>query len=278
MTKEGNRTAAERAFKSLFKRLARLAIEAGLTAPMAHRLLKEAMVETAESDYSLEGKRLTDSRISVLTGVHRKDIRTFRSEAFAERDGGSQKVSILSTVLGRWLGTPELSDGDGKPIPLPRAADSGPSFDRLVESVTSDVRPRTLLDELLRSGAAVVDEKTDMVSLTQHALISAASLEDGLYFLDRNVGDHIAAVAQNVVAGPDAAPLLERAVFYNNLHPDDVDRLQAISREKGIALLEEINREALDLQTRREQSGDGDERFRFGLYFYRERTNTETDR
>lgn len=276
MTDGPNTSAANQAFKSLFKRLARLAIEAGLTAPMAHRLLKEAMVETAEDDYSLDGKRLTDSRISVLTGVHRKDIRTFRSETPQMADSGSQKVSVLSTVVGRWLGSPDLNDGSGKPIALPRSAEAGPSFDGLVESVTSDVRPRTLLDELVRSGAAAVDQKTDMVTLTQHALISAASLEDGLYFLDRNVGDHIAAVAHNVVA--DASPLLERAVFYNNLHPDDVDRLQAISREKGIALLEEINREALELQTRREQSGDGDERFRLGVYFYREQTKTETDR
>jgi hypothetical protein len=278
MTDDRNTSAAHQAFKSLFRRLARLAIEAGLTAPMAHRLLKEAMVETAEADYTLDGKRLTDSRISVLTGVHRKDIRTFRSETPASTETASQKVSVLSTVVGRWLGTAELNDASGKPIPLPRAAESGPSFDGLVESVTSDVRPRTLLDELVRSGAAAVDKTTDTVTLTQHALISAASLEDGLYFLDRNVGDHIAAVAQNVVAGADTAPLLERAVFYNNLHPDDVDRLQAISREKGVALLEEINREALDLQTRREQSGDGDERFRLGVYFYREQTNTETDR
>jgi hypothetical protein len=278
MTDDGNRTAAERAFKSLFKRLARLAIEAGLTAPMAHRLLKEAMVETAETDYSIDGKRLTDSRISVLTGVHRKDIRAFRSEVPVVAERGSQKVGILSTVVGRWVGSPELTDSDGKPIPLPRTAESGPSFDGLVEDVTSDVRPRTLLDELVRSGAAVVDAASDTVSLSRHALISAASLEDGLYFLDRNVGDHIAAVARNVVADPQAAPLLERAVFYNNLHPDDIDHLQALSRRKGIALLEDINREALELQTRREQAGNGDEQFRFGLYFYRERTNTETDR
>lgn len=271
MIDETNKTAAERAFKGLFRRLARVAIEAGLTAPMAHRLLKEALVETAEADFTLDGKRLTDSRISVLTGVHRKDIRAFRAEAGPDDGAGSgQRMGIVSTVMGRWIGDPDLIDEVGNPLPLPRHAEGGPSFDALVESVTSDVRPRTLLDELVRNGSATVDAESDTVSLTRNALISAATLDDGLFFLDRNVGDHVAALAHNITADQDQPPMIERAVFYNHLRPEDVDSLQAYSRERSVGLLEDLNRRALAMQTQAAQSDMPKDRFRFGVYFYRE--------
>lgn len=263
--------AAERAFKTLFKRLSRVAIEAGVTAPVAHRLMKEALVETAEELFTLDGKRLTDSRISVLTGVHRKDIRTLRDEnADAQREESVSKPSILSTVIGRWLADPALAGSKGARRSLPRHAEDGPSFDSLVEQITSDVRPRTLLDELLRKGAVTVDAKTDMITLTDAALIGDAGLDDGLYFLERNVGDHIAAVAENMLAEPGTPPMMERAVFYNRLTPEAVDTLQSLSREKGAALLEDLNRDALKLQTESSQATDANERFRFGVYFYRE--------
>lgn len=275
MTEKNSQIAAEKAFKALFKRLARIAIEAGVTAPVAHRLMKEALVETAEDSFTLEDKRVTDSRISVLTGVHRKDIRAFRdAEVAAQRAEAVSKPSILSTVIGRWLADPVYANEDGTRRALPRQSDDGPSFDALVEQVTSDVRPRTLLDELVRKGSVVFDKPTDTITLTDSALIGGASIDDGLYFLERNVGDHIAAVAENMLAEPGKAPLVERAVFYNKLTPEAVDSLQALSREKGIALLQEINRAALELQTGSNTSPDADERFRFGVYFYRENLNS----
>lgn len=281
MSDNNGQTGAEKAFKALFKRLSRIAIEAGVTAPIAHRLMKEALVETAEEDFTLDGKRLTDSRISVLTGVHRKDIRTFRDEdVAAQRAETVSKPSILSTVIGRWLADPALTDGEGRPRPLPRHAEDGPSFDGLVEGITSDVRPRTLLDELVRKGGVTVDSATDIITLTDTALIGGASMDDGLYFLERNVGDHIAAVAENMLAGEGARPMVERAVFYNRLTPEAVDRLQALSREHGIALLEEINRLALEYQVESRDNDEAEERFRFGVYFYREvpeQSGGETD-
>jgi hypothetical protein len=276
VAKENEQMAAERAFKTLFKRLSRVAIEAGVSAPVAHRLMKEALVETAEESFTLDGKRLTDSRISVLTGVHRKDIRAFRDEnAAPRRDDVASKPGILSTVIGRWLADPEFAQSDGSRLSLPRHADDGPSFDALVEKITSDVRPRTLLDELLRKGVVTIDTETEMITLTHSALIGDAGLDDGLYFLERNVGDHIAAVTENMLSDPGTPPMVERAVFYNRLTSEAVDRLQSLSREKGVALLEDLNRAALALQTESREETEAHERFRFGVYFYREAVQSD---
>ena len=257
---------AQRALRALFRRLGRIAIEAGVTAPEAYRLMKEALVDAAERDFSLDERRLTDSRISVLTGVHRKDVRAIRTTPRSV-GGPPRKPSLLATVIGRWIAHPDYQR-HGTPIPLPRVAAEGPSFDRLVEDVTADVRPRTLLDELVRKGAVALDEAADTVTLTERAMIGSGASEDAFHFLETNVGDHIAAVSANMAAD-GAAPMLERAVFYSGLDAGAVDALQALCREKGAAVVEAVNEAALE-----RQGEEGDQRFRFGVYFYRE---TESD-
>ena len=177
------------------------------------------------------------------------------------------KPSILSTVIGRWLADPAFAEADGARVPLPRQAEDGPSFDRLVEAITSDVRPRTLLDELVRKGAVTVDAETDMITLTNSALIGSSGLDDGLYFLERNVGDHIAAAVENLLA--EKPPFMERAVFYNKLTPDSVNRIEAHSREQAMALLMDVNRLAASCQKADDGKQEATERLRLGVFFYR---------
>ena len=260
---------AQRALRALFRRLGRIAIEAGVTAPEAYRLMKEALVDAAERDFSLDERRLTDSRISVLTGVHRKDVRAIRTTP-RKVGGPPRKPSLLATVIGRWIAHPDYQHGDA-PASLPRTATDGASFERLVEEVTADVRPRTLLDELVRKGAVALDEEADTVTLTERAMIGSGASEDAFHFLETNVGDHIAAVSANMASeGP--SPMLERAVFYSGLDARAVDDLQALCRERGAALVETVNEAALE-----RQGEEGDERFRFGVYFYRESVSDGED-
>ena len=56
----------------------RALIAQGVTAPALYRLLKRLYVEVAEREFRLDGERPTDSRISLLTGVHRRDVKAFR--------------------------------------------------------------------------------------------------------------------------------------------------------------------------------------------------------
>ena len=69
----------DRALKAVLRPLVKMMIARGVTAPSAYRLLKEVYVESAEADFSEErGARPTDSRISVLTGIHRRDVKALR--------------------------------------------------------------------------------------------------------------------------------------------------------------------------------------------------------
>ena len=138
--------------------LVRLFIRAGLTYPALCDLLRELYVNVAEHDFALSAKEQTDSRVSLLTGIHRKEVRRLRGAGAPVRLVPAS-VSRSSMIVARWVAAPEFTDASGAPRRLRRAGDpgDGPTYEDLVESVTRDVRPRAVLDEWLDRGIVSVD-------------------------------------------------------------------------------------------------------------------------
>ena len=273
------------ALKHALRPLVRALISKGVTAPALYSMLKQLYVEVAREAFALEGKPPTDSRVSVLTGVHRKDVRAFRLREPDSESPVERRVTVMTTVIGRWLADPKTTAADGAPRPLPRQAKDGPSFDSLVGSVSTDVRPRTILDELLRNGIVALDEESDEVSLRVEALLAREG-DERFHFFARNIGDHIAAAVENILTEEGPAPFLERAVFYNNLRAASVDKIETRARVLAGEILAELNRmgyarQTADAEDADAESGSGEgraqERFRFGVYFFREDETAKDD-
>lgn len=275
--------ATQRAVKRLLAPLVRLLIARDIPYTTLRDLLKEVYVETAERHFALDDKPQTDSRVAMLTGVHRKDVRTLRQTDAPPRD--ARATSLWATVLGRWMGDPAFRGPDGRPAALAAAEGlDGASFTMLAAAVSKDVRPKTILDELERLGLVEVgrdDDGVERVRLLADALVPPAGSEEALGFFEANLHDHLAAAVANLSAAAAPAPFLERAVFYNALSAESVDALEAEARHKGLAALKALNetalaRQKIDILARQQTSGDSGaaaaaaERFRFGVYFYRE--------
>lgn len=247
----------------MLRPLVRLLIAQGITLPMFVRMLKVAYVETARRDFPIGDTPPTDSRVSVLTGVHRRDVRAIREAG--DPAGTTRPTTLLATVVGRWLAGPDTVDDSGRPLPLPRVGREGPSFERLVAAVNTDVRARTVLDELMRQGL-VTEAGDGLLTLARDAALGPDDAEQKVLFFARNLGDHLAAAAENLLE--EEHPHLERAVFYNHLTERDVAELSDRSRGLVQELLVEINRDARARQSEAAERGEGTHRFRLGAYFY----------
>lgn len=257
-----------RALARLLRPLVRLLIRGGVTFPALADLLRGLYVEVALRDLLTDPKARTDSRVSLLTGVHRKEIRRQRAPA-SEPEPPS--LTLSSQVIARWLGTAGLADRDGRPLPLPRAGPA-PSFEALVGAVTKDVRPRALLDEWLDAGVASLDAD-GRVRLEQAAFVPRGGREEQVFYFARNLHDHIAAASANVAA-PGAPPFLERGVHYDGLSASAAARLEAAARAAAEALLLEVNRTALGIADADDAAAvDGAprrHRVNLGVYLYAE--------
>ena len=248
----------------LLRPLVRLFVRRGITFPAICEMLRELYVNVAEHDFALSGKEQTDSRVSLLTGIHRKEVRRLRG-AGAPVNIVPASLSRTSRILARWLASPDTADPDGRPLPLPRVAPPGePSFEALVASITRDVRPRAVLDEWLDQKLATLSAD-DVVTLLETAFVPQAGDDQQLYYFGRNLHDHAAAAVRNVLG--EESRFLERAVHYDGLSQDVARDLEARSRDLALEALRTANREAHGAC---EADPGGQWRWNFGVYIYAE--------
>ena len=96
----------------LLRPLVRLFIRCGITFPALCNLLRELYVNVAEYDFALAGKEQTDSRVSLLTGIHRKEVARLRGTG-APVSAVPTMISRTSRIMARWLSAPEFTDSTG---------------------------------------------------------------------------------------------------------------------------------------------------------------------
>ena len=261
-----------KAARRLMRPFVRMMIQHGLTFPVLADTLRRLYVEIAVTDIMSGPKGRTDSGISLLTGVHRKEIRRLR-EMPADSLDAPDTVSLVSQVVARWVGTATFTDGAGRPLALPRAkvdaADAEPSFDKLVESITTDIRPRTVLDSLLSHRVVFMDPE-NRVQLNTDAFIPRPGREEQLYYFARNLHDHVAAAVANIGAG-GAPPFLDRSVHYDRLMPAQAKALGEYARTAAMRALRDVNRFAQEMTgTTAESDLQGSRRINFGVYVFDE--------
>ncbi|MBU2981863.1 hypothetical protein KO498_08550 [Lentibacter algarum] len=232
--------------------LARLLVARGVVFSDLVERLKGHYVQAATEQS--EGKT-TDSRLSVMTGLQRRDIARLR--AFEHKQ---PKPNPLTRLVALWQSLPEYSS-DGAPKLLPRTGDA-PSFESLARTVRQDVHPRAMLDALFASGTVKLSQ--DSVELVQTAYVPLAGSEEQLDYLAANVGDHLAAAADNVLA--PHPPHFERAAHYTGLSEAQIKGLQSRYDAAQMALLEEIAQDAERLKA--QAPAGAAQRFRAGGYFF----------
>jgi hypothetical protein len=164
------------------------------------------------------------------------------------------------------MGNRRLHDKDGNPRPLKRQG-RAPSFEALAQSVTQDVHPRTLLDELCRLGLATVDAESDTVRLVRDSFVPSQDGDRMLSFLGANVGDHLAAAVSNVLA--QSPPHLEQAIFADELSEQSTRALRELVAARWKELLAGLvpNIQAL-IDADAKAGRRADRRVRVGLYSY----------
>jgi hypothetical protein len=203
-------------------------------------LLKRAYVEAAEEDFTVPGRKLTISRVAVLTGLTRKEAsRLMQEETEVSESQARRRVNRAARVVSAWAVDVAFHDANGEPAELPFDASEGPTFARLVALHGADVPPRAVLDELLRVGA-VVRLDDGRIHLVERAYIPAGDEAAKLEILGTDVADLIASIEHNL--DPTATlRFFQRKVAYDNLPADYLPALRALLAERGQELLETLN-------------------------------------
>lgn len=260
-----------RTLRKIFRPLVRLMLSQGINYKMVTEDLKRVFISVAEEEFKIEGKAQTNSRITLLTGIHRRDVQRIREDKNKDIDA---PPSITTQIFGLWSSKSEYLDVYGQPLPLPKNSKSSEvSFESLVASISKDFRARSVLDEWLRLGFVIIDND-DCVRLNIQAFIPNQGLEYKLSFLALNSHDHLSAAVSNLNNQLD--PMLERCIYYDGLTSENIDKLHDLAKQHGMNALRRLNRHAAALKasqsagtkTTRRESDKSNMRMNFGVYFY----------
>ena len=250
-----------RAMKQLMEPLATLAIARGIPFVTIEDMFKTAVVDAARTAHPTLPSHRIVSRISTVTGINRREITRLTQ---ARSEPPPERRSPATRVFTKWLAESSLKTSHGEMMALPRQGPA-PSFEALAQSVTRDVHPRSLLDELCRLGLARVED--DRVHVVRDSFVPTNDSGRMLGFLGSNVGDHLRAAVANVLTDPPAH--LEQAVFADGLSPASVETFEQLMRAQWKALL------AAAVPTLQKLIDDDraaqrpqDQRVRVGLYTY----------
>ena len=263
-----------KAVSMLSRPLIRLLIEKGITFPQFRELMKTIYVEVATEDFSLDDKKPSDSRVFVLTGVHRKDIKRIRQQGEQEAPTITSSASLSGEIIARWNSMADFLDDKDKPRPLLKSGkDNSAGFEQLVSSVNKDVRSRVILEEWLRLN--IVRMKGDYVVLNKSAFVTNKEFKEMAYYLGHHVHDHLASCVNNILAEDN--PMLERSVYYASLTEASVNKLNIIANKKGDELLQHLNKQAVKLYDADKNKADAIHRMRLGVYWYQAQLNVHLD-
>lgn len=181
----------KRILKRLLLPVARFCLRRSIKLQDIHFVFKEALLQAAQEELQKRGEAVSASRLSVMTGVHRKDVRTFTNDELVK----TQPESTASRIVAQWRHDSRFTTKRGSPRVL--SCDGLDSeFAELVRSVSQDLNPYTVLFEFERM--KIVSKTKRGLTLDVHFYMPRGDVSAGLSLLAGDMNDLIRSVEENV--------------------------------------------------------------------------------
>ena len=219
--------------------LARALLRAGIGYREFAEISKSAFVDVATKDYGIRGRPTNISRVAVMTGLTRKEVRRLRNKSESGEEIEVSRPMPMAVILHRWFTEADFLDSSGKPRVLD--FDGSPnSFSELVRRFCGDIPPGAMRTELKRIHAV---EETDSGALrVLKRNVSGREinerLADGLAFL---VYPTCLALANNTGVEPGEETWVMRTAATSRVRESDVPRLRRISSDRLAEFVESID-------------------------------------
>jgi hypothetical protein len=136
-------------FRSVLRPLVRILFRAGVRFDEFVELLRGIYVEITIRDALDLGKKITTGRISILSGVARRDVERLVSTDDWLRVPKPTDATALAAVLHRWHTDSSFLGPYGVPLELPLTGQAGRNFTELVSGSPISIDPTSAYEQLL---------------------------------------------------------------------------------------------------------------------------------
>lgn len=244
--------------------LVRLLLRHGISHAEFSDWAKQVFVREAQTNFLVNDKKPSVSRIAIVTGINRKEVKRIQ-ELPDELAFTRSKHNRAARVITGWLQDPEFQNTNASPRPL-EYGEANKDFNLLVKKYGGDVPARAVLDELVRVGT-VGKNDDGVVTLLRSGYIPHESKEAMLEIFGESVADLLTTIDHNI-ASRATDSRLQLSVVYDNLSADSVAKFKSLSRERATELLKELDRFLSAEDRDINQKNNCDQRIRAGLGLY----------
>jgi hypothetical protein len=203
------------AFRFLLVPLVRILLRNGISFNEISEVVKGVYARVASTDFAVPGRPMTYSRLSITTGIARRDFDRVLGEEDRLRRALESNAGRIANVLQGWHNDPEFMGPYGFPrdLAFTREVGGGPSFEDLVARYASDIQPQLMLEELMRVAAAKIAEESGMIHVLKRTFIPEQMAPELIEVFARGVRRYVETIDHNLGAQESSKRRFERWVF-----------------------------------------------------------------
>lgn len=248
----------------------RLMLKGGVTWKEFSELSKLKFVDVATAEFGIRGRPTNDSRVAILTGLDRRDVRRLRRAAEADEPAAQGYISKPSQVLAAWHHEREFQDAQGAPLPLPLEGDGdGPTLTELVRRIAPALPVTAMIKELKNAGA--LEELPDgRFRPLARTYVPQPLAAERLRLWSSVLADMSNTIEHNFEAATGMPRRFERRAINLRVDRRALPEFQRLLEQEGQAFLEKLD----DWLTAHEAASDTDDdaiRLGVGLYHIEDR-------
>jgi hypothetical protein len=222
----------------VLRQLAKALLSAGISYREFAEISKTAFVDVATENYGLRGRPTNISRVAVMTGLTRKEVRRIRDRSAAGDETVIEKQTPMSHILHRWFTDEDFLDQSGQPAVL-EFNDGKNSFSALVRKHGGDIPAGAMRTELKRIDA--VEEASDGKLRALKRNVSGLNVQERLITGLANVIYPAALTLAHNTSSDTESTWVQRTAATRFVRKSDISRLRRISSDRLVELTESID-------------------------------------
>ena len=228
---------------------------------------KTAFVQVATDDYGIRGRPTNISRVAVMTGLTRKEVKRLREAAGPKGDSFISRRSAPADLLHYWHTDPDYTEANGTPKLLPYDGHSV-SFLSLVKLCAGDVPPGAMRTELRRIGALVERETGELEAVKRYFI--PGDIDERLELgLNLGIAPLASTIAFNCDPGRKGPARFQRISDSAWIDKDDLLGLQDSLSKKLGGFITEVDQQLADTEVDQENAEMSNLcRVGVGVFFY----------
>jgi hypothetical protein len=233
-------------------------------------VVKTAFVDVASSDFGLRGRPTNISRVAVMTGLTRKEVKRLRDKLSSGDTIIAVKTTPLADVLHHWHAQAEFTDSSGRPRALSFSAEKD-SFAELVRRYGGDVPPGAMRTELNRVGAIVEDEN-GRLRATQRGFRPDRRHENLLTLLVHGAYAMLSNIAHNTDTARSEGSWAHRIAFTRSVQGGEKRQLRRIAKDRIIEFSESVDDIFMTYEALQDTETESQERdaIAVGVFYFEE--------